>query len=74
MVRVLILTSDAFLTFHSVADVSVLASLLAANAPFLFFARKYSTFDPNYGALWFRCKEFFLSFSKEVGVDGRGYA
>ena len=32
--------------------------------------RRMAFFDPNYGLLWFQCRECFLSNSKEVGARG----
>lgn len=49
-------------------DVPLLASLLESNIRILFFTRKYAFSDPNYGSLWFRCKEYFISSPKEVGL------
>lgn len=52
-------------------DVPLLASLLESNIRILFFTRKYAFSDPNYGPLWFRCKEYFVSSPKEVRLAAR---
>lgn len=62
------LSSDVFLTCHSVKDTIALSYLLQSNRLLPLLLKRMAFFDPNYGLLWFQCRDCFLSNSKEVGA------
>ena len=62
----MMICSDRFLALHSISNPGILASILCSYTPILHFIKRYSFYDPNYGPLWFRCKEFLLAPAKEV--------
>lgn len=43
-----------------------LTTILRSIPAVIFLIKRVSFFEPNYGPLWFRCQEFFLSPPKEV--------
>ena len=69
--RLAIITSDAFLMFHQIQSPYRLACLLRSLPSIVFFMKRSSYYQPNYGPLWFRCQEFITSSPKEVGIVER---
>lgn len=67
----MMICSDTFLALHSIPNPSVLAYILSSYTPVLHFIKRFSFYNPNYGPLWFRCKEFLLAPAKEV-IDDHG--
>lgn len=67
-IRLAVITSDVFLTFHHVSSSIHLMHLLRSLTDMVYFIKRSSYFQPNYGPLWFRCQEYFSSSPKEVGV------
>ena len=62
----MLLSSEQFLQFHDCPNVDALASLLLSNPRILGFIHRSSFSSPNYGPLWFRCKEEWTYSSKEI--------
>ena len=64
----MMIISDPFLHFHSIKQPRLLAAILCSYTPILHVIKRYSFYDPNYGPVWFRCKEFLLAPAKEVSM------
>lgn len=64
----MMITSNEFFLFHSCSDLPLFISLLESNPKLPSLLKRMSYFDPNYGPLWFRCRDFLLAGAKEVGV------
>lgn len=70
-IRLAVITSDVFLAFHHVSSSVHLMNLLRSLTDMVYFIKRSSYFQPNYGPLWFRCQEYFSSSPKEVGTEER---
>lgn len=67
--RLAIITSDVFLAFHNSQSPFHLTYVLRSMPSIVFFMKRSSYFQPNYGPLWFRCQEYITSSPKEVIVS-----